>query len=120
MKAASRRAAGRERAGDEMATDEVTRGNKLSIGTQVVSLLVLLGTIITAWNKVDGRVTMAEHRIIQLEAMAAAAASKREGDTAALLQLAGEVKAQNVAIQNVSAGIGRVEGQIKDLRPRQP
>lgn len=103
-----------------MAANEITKGNKLSMATQVVSLLVLLGTIILAWGKIDGRVAMAEHRIMQLEARSETIATKRDSDSAALLQLAGEVKAQNVAIQGLSAGISRVEGQIKDLRPRQP
>ena len=103
-----------------MAANEITKGNKLSMLTQLGSLVVLLVTIVTAWNKVDGRVAMAEHRIIQLEAKADAATSKRDTDSAALLQLAGEVKAQSVAIQNLSAGITRVEGQIKDLRPPRP
>lgn len=98
----------------------VTLGNKLSMLTQLASLLVLLATIFLAWGKVDTRVTMAEHRIIQLEAAFAAAGNRRETDNATLGRLVAQVEVQNVALGNLTKAVERFDGQIERLRPLVP
>lgn len=119
MRAASLAAAGHERVGDsEMGG--VTLGNKLSMATQLASLLVLLATILLAWAKVDTRVTMAEHRIIQLEAAFAAAGNRREADNLILGRVVSQLEAQNVQMQNMTEAMRRFDGQMERLRPLVP
>jgi hypothetical protein len=98
-----------------MAANEITRGNKLSMLTQLASMLVLFATILLAWGRVDTRITMAEHRIIQLESRSETALTRRESDNAALLSLAAEVKAQNVTISIASDTLKRLEQRMIEV-----
>jgi hypothetical protein len=97
------------------ASNQVTRGNKLSMLTQVGSLIVMLVTIVLAWGDVKQRIALTEQRITQLEGLAGTTATKRESDNTALLTLAGELKAQSVAIKGMSDTLIRFEAKIGEL-----
>ncbi len=102
------------------ASDQVTRGNKLSMLTQVVSLLVILVTIMLAWGDVKTRIAMAEQRITQLEGQSATTTARRDSDNTALLQLAGEVKVSNTEIKNLTEAFKAVQASVTDLQRGQP
>jgi uncharacterized coiled-coil protein SlyX len=102
------------------ASNQVTRGNKLSMLTQMGSLLVMLATIMLAWGDVKTRIAMAEQRITQLEGQTAATATRRESDNAALLQLAGEVKVSNAEIKNLTEALKGVQASVSDLQRGPP
>jgi len=97
------------------ASNQVTRGNKLSMLTQLASLLVILATIMLAWGDVKTRITLAEQRITQLEGLATTTATRRETDNTALLTLAGEAKAMNVGMKNVNDTLTRFEAKFSEL-----
>lgn len=97
------------------ASDQVTRGNKLSMLTQAASLVVMLVTIMLAWGDVKTRIAIAEQRIAQLESESSATLTRRDADNTALLNLSGEVKAQNVSIKVMNDTLVRFETKFNEL-----
>ncbi len=100
-----------------MAASQITLGNKLSMLTQAVSLVVLLVTIVLAWGRMDTRMTVAEGEIKKLDAQVTILGSRRDTDSAALATLAGEIKVQNLAISNLTSVVQKLDGQVEKLRP---
>lgn len=99
-----------------MAQPQVTLGNKLSMLTQAVSLVVLLVTIVLAWGRMDTRMTVAEQKISDHAAQLTLLTTQRGVDTTALATLAGEIKAQNVALGGLTTAVNKLDGQVERLR----